>query len=232
MSIEQNIISNILNNPDYFSIVSPHIKQEYFHEPKYQKVLDLTFSFFDKYSKVPSYEALRISSEKLSIDENTYNDVIEVIESAEHTEPEGNVEWLTNETEEFCKQQALFNALSYSVQIKANSEAPLNERNNKMPDVGAIPDLMRDALAIAFDSSVGHDYFGDAEERHANYSKQSKKFSFGPGLESLDALTGGGVESGTLNLILAPVNCFIGEEEIEVYMTDEQYQELINLGLL
>jgi len=232
VEIEQTIITNMLNNQDYFGVVAPHLKQDYFYDAKYQKILDMIYKFYDDYNAVPSYEALKITSDKLTVDEVLYNEVNDVISTAELTEPEQNLTWLTNETEEFCKQQALYNALAESMQIKQNSELSLSERNNKLPDVGIIPDLMKDALAIAFDSSVGHDYFQDAEERHASYNKQTKKISFGPGLESLDELTGGGVEPGTLNLILAPVNCFVGSEEIEVYMTDEQYEELQTLELL
>ena len=225
--IEQTIITNVLNNPDYFGIVAPHLKQEYFHESKYKKTLDMIFRFHDEYSTVPSYEALRITSDKLSVDENTYNEVNEIIDIAENSSPEDNLTWLTNETEDFCKEQALYNALSESLQIKQNSELPLCDQDTRIPAVGVIPDLMKDALAIAFDSSVGHDYFGDAESRHESYNKQSKKYSFGPGLEALDKLTGGGVEAGTLQLIMAPVNCFVGEEEIEVYVSDEIYKKIL-----
>lgn len=230
--IEQTIITNVLNNPDYFGIVAPHLKQSYFQENKYKTILDMIYSFYDEYSAVPSYEALRIKSDKLTVDEGTYDALHEIINVSEQNQPEDNVVWLTNETEEFCKQQALYNALSESLQIKQNSELPLGEQNRKIPDVGIIPDLMKDALSIAFDSSVGHDYFGDAESRHESYNRKSKKFSFGPGLESLDKLTGGGVESGTLNLLLAPVNCFVAGEEIEVFMTEEQYIKLKELNLL
>ena len=46
--------------------------------------------------------------------------------------PEDNVFWLTNENRRFfVKQQALYNALSDSLQIKQNSELPLGEQNRK-----------------------------------------------------------------------------------------------------
>ncbi len=194
--IEQTIITNVLNNPDYFGIVAPHLKQTYFQEPKYKTTLNMIYEFYDKYGTVPSYEALKITCDKLTVNEGLYDDIIQVIDTAAVNAPEENVEWLSDETESFCKQQALYNALSESLQIKQNSELPLNEQNKKILDVGAIPDLMRDALAIAFDDSVGHDYFNDAEARHESYNRQTSKFSFGSGLESLDNLTGGGVESG------------------------------------
>ena len=227
VEIEQTIITNVLKNPDYFGIVAPHLKQEYFQESKYKKTLDMIFNFHDEYGSVPSYEALRITSDKLTVDENTYNEVNDIITTAESSKAEENLTWLTNETEHFCKEQALYNALSDSLTIKQNSELPLGEQDTRIPGVGAIPDMMKDALSIAFDSSVGHDYFGDAESRHESYNKQSKKYSFGPGLESLDKLTGGGVEAGTLQLIMAPVNCFVGEEEIEVYVSDETYKKIL-----
>jgi len=232
IEIEQTIITNTLNNPDYFGIVAPHLKQAYFQESKYKHTLDMIYTFHDEYGSVPSHEALKITCDKLSVDEHTYKNIHEVIDIAENSSPENNITWLVNETESFCKQQALYNALSKSVQIKQNSELPLKEQNRKIPDVGIIPDLMKDALAIAFDSSVGHDYFGDAKSRHESYNKKSKKISFGPGLESLDALTDGGVEPGTLNMIMAPVNCFVAGEEIEVFMSDEQYNELLDKGLI
>lgn len=115
-----------------------------------------------------------------------------------------DLQWLVDNTEKFCQDKALYNAMSRAIEIQSNAELPNDEQNNKIPDVGAIPDLLRDALAICFDTSVGHDYFEDYETRWDNYHRKSSKIPFG--IDIMNRITQGGVERKTLNLIMAGVN--------------------------
>lgn len=62
---------------------------------------------------------------------------------------------------------------------------------------------MTEALAISFDTSIGHDYFKDNEERFLEYRENKKRIRFD--LDYFNKITGGGLISKTLNIIMASV---------------------------
>ena len=64
----------------------------------------------------------------------------------------------------------------------------------------AIPDILTDALAVSLDTSVGHNYIEDAEDRWDYYHKREQKFPFN--IEMLDKITGGGITPKTLTVFL------------------------------
>ena len=65
----------------------------------------------------------------------------------------------------------------------------------------AIPTILSDALAVSFDSHVGHDYLLDYEERYESYHRKEDKIPFD--LEFFDKITKGGIPNKTLNIALA-----------------------------
>ena len=65
----------------------------------------------------------------------------------------------------------------------------------------AIPDLLSEALAVSFDSHVGHDYLVDYNARYDFYHTKEEKTSFG--FEYFDKITKGGIPNKTLNIALA-----------------------------
>jgi archaellum biogenesis ATPase FlaH len=65
----------------------------------------------------------------------------------------------------------------------------------------AIPSILSDALAVSFDTHIGHDYIEDADDRYDFYHKKEKRVPFD--LDFLNDITGGGTPSKTLNIIMA-----------------------------
>ena len=66
---------------------------------------------------------------------------------------------------------------------------------------GEIPDLLKDALAVSFDSHIGHDVIEDYEDRFEFYNKEEEKIPFD--LEYFNKITKGGLPNKTLNICLA-----------------------------
>ena len=65
----------------------------------------------------------------------------------------------------------------------------------------AIPSILSDALAVSFDSHVGHDYLLDYEARYESYHRKEDKIEFD--LEYFNKITKGGLPNKTLNIALA-----------------------------
>ena len=65
----------------------------------------------------------------------------------------------------------------------------------------AIPSILSDALAVSFDTNVGHDYLQDYQERYDFYHQTEEKIPFD--LEFFNKITKGGLPNKTLNIALA-----------------------------
>lgn len=202
MSIERTILTNLLVNEEYFRQVFPFIKKEYFPRGPIRLIYGLIQDHYNKHKVIPSKNALAIAMDRKSVSQVEYDDVISGIEELNGV-PE-DLGWLLSESEKYCQERAMQNALSRAIEIQENFEKPLDERDPKMPEIGAIQDLMKEALSVSFSFDVGHDYWDDIEARWQSYKTKARKLPFS--IKILNTITKGGIERKTLNLIMAGVN--------------------------
>lgn len=198
----ETILENLIFNGTYFTHVWPHLKPDYFDRGPYLTTYNLIKEHVNEYNNIPTKTALGIALDKKSLSPGEYDATKELI-SKMSSKPE-DLDWLVKETESYCKDKAMFNAISRSIEIQENAQKPVGERDKRMPGPGAIQDLMAEALSISFDSSVGHDWFEDYEKRWLLYQSKANKIPFK--IEILNKITKGGVELGTLNILLAGTN--------------------------
>ena len=193
MTIEKTILSNLLLNEEYTRRVLPFIKEDYFKEFTYKFVFSTIKKYIDKYNAVPSTEALIIDFESRDdLSEQVFKDGNELIRDLKRDE-NTDIEWLVDQSEKFCQEQALYNALSESIKVINGNEATMSK--------GAIPDMLTKALAVSFDTNVGHDFVEDWEHRYELYHTKEDKLPFD--LEYFNKITKGGLSRKTLNICLA-----------------------------
>ena len=191
MNIEKTILSNLIHNEEYCRKVVPFLKKEYFADHFENVIADELLQFFTTYNKPASLDilAIQLGKKKLSKDQvsglETYlNDL---------TFKTTNDEWLMKETEGFCKNRAITNAVLDAFDII--------EGKDKVRTEDAIPAMMSEALSVCFDSSVGHDYIEDYQDRYDFYHRIEEKLEFD--LSMFNKITKGGLSKKTLNVILA-----------------------------
>jgi replicative DNA helicase len=190
--IESSIISNLINNEEYARKVIPHLKKEYFMDKKEALVASIITTFFDKYNKSASKEIIAIELENSKgISDKELAEYTDYIAQLEHSE--SNLEWLVNETENFCKSRSVYNAVVQSIKIIEGKD------NNFTQD--ALPSILSEALAVSFDNSIGHDYLIDADARYDFYHKQEERIPFD--LELMNKITKGGLPKKTLSVVMA-----------------------------
>ena len=190
--IERTILSNLLYNEDYLRKVIPFIKADYFEEKKERIIYEEISDFISKYDKRASQEILSIEVKNRSdLNETEYREVQQVIDGC--VEEEINQEWLSDTTEKWCKDRAIYLALMESIGIADGGD----EKKNR----DAIPSILQEALAVCFDNNIGHDYLSDYEQRYDFYHKKEDKIPFD--LEYLNKITKGGLPPKTLNVALA-----------------------------
>ena len=192
MRIETQILSNLVTNEEYVRKVIPFLKTDYFTETDDRIVFEKIFSYVAKYNNSPSKSALLIAlQDDRKISEDLYVQCETLINSLNETAPDQN--WLVDETEKFCKDKAVYNAIMDSIQIIDGSDTTRSK--------DALPSLLSDALAVGFDNNVGHDYIENAPERFDFYNRVEEKIPFD--LEFFNKITEGGLPNKTLNIALA-----------------------------
>lgn len=195
MRQEEIILSALTKDIDYAKKVLPHLKHDFFSDRKEQVTYKLIDEFFTKYQKLPTRDILLLSIESVKdIPESEFPDTKTVIKEAFDSKYEYDQQWLLDETEKFCKNKAVYNAIMRAVLI-------INGEDKKTGE-GAIPSLLQDALSITFDKKLGHDYFEDAAARYEFYHSVESKIPFT--IDLLNKVTNGGVNRKSLNLFISP----------------------------
>ena len=225
--IENTIIKNLIQNDTYTRKVIPFIKSEYFTESSERLVFEEISNYFDKYTKSPTVEALLINLDNVT----SKGDAIvksskQLVENIKTDDTP--LDWLIDETEKWCKDRAIYIAVMDSIEV-------LDEKSKR--STGEIPDLLKDALSVSFDTHIGHDQLEDADERFEFYNTEEEKMPFD--LEYFNKITKGGLPNKTLNICLAGTgvgkslfmchmasNCLLMGKNV-LYITMEMSEERI-----
>lgn len=187
---ENLILRSLIKNEEYCRAVLPYIKEDYFTEFGERLLFKQISNFISTYNALPTVDALGIILSGTSLKDEETNKLIDMLEVEEET---SNKEWLIKVTEDFCKEKAIHNAVLESIHI-------ISDKKSKK-DKGSIPDLLKEALAVSFDPTVGHDFIEDYEARYDFYHKKEERVPFD--IEQLNVITKGGLPKKTLNVILA-----------------------------
>ena len=190
--VEILILRNLLYNEEYLRKVVPFIKAEYFEDPQQKIVFEEVLNFVSEYNQPATKEVLCIEVEKRQdINDTTFQEITKLISYLEDVPTD--FDWLVDTTEKWCRDRAIYLALMESI--------ALADGKDKEKDRDAIPSILSDALAVSFDTHIGHDYLLDYEQRYESYHKKEDKIEFD--LEYFNKITKGGLPNKTLNIALA-----------------------------
>ena len=171
------------------------MKAEYFNDRTEKAIYNEITSFTDSYNSPPTIEAIGLAvKERRDITDDEVQkceSYLKEIESA--SKEQSQVQWLVDKTEKFCQEKAIYNAVLASISVL--------DGKDKTHDKGQIPKILSDALAISFDTSVGHDYLENSDERYEFYHRKEERIPFD--LEFFNKITKGGLPNKTLNIALA-----------------------------
>ena len=193
--LEQTILKNLIYNEAFTRKVIPFIRADYFSDDTERVVFKEVFDFTNKYKNLPSHEALVINlTESKTLTEPQVQSAVRLLSEIKETKDDKvELAWLTEQTEKFCQDRAIYNAIMESVGILDDKKTTRSK--------GEIPKLLSDALGVSFDSNVGHDYINDYDSRFDFYHKVESRIKFD--LDIFNKITKGGLPVKTLNIALA-----------------------------
>jgi len=188
--IQTHTLNHLLNNEDYCRRVIPFLKKEYFDQ-SHKVVFDLMVKFVGAHNKLPTGKVLELELQKLTLPVEDLNSAAALINELK-TKSDIDTEYLIDETEKWCKEKAVYNAIMESIQI-------IDGKTEKSD--GAIPEILSEALGTSFDQAIGHDYIDNSEERFEFYNHKESRIPFD--LDYMNKITKGGLPNKTLNIALA-----------------------------
>jgi replicative DNA helicase len=193
--LEHSILKNLIYNETFCRKVLPFVKAEYFADDTERVIFREVNNFVNTYKNLPTHEALVINfTESDRLTEPQVRNSIALLNDIHQNKDEPTEEqWLIEQTEKFCQDKAIYNAIMESVSI-------MDDKTSKKSK-GEIPQLLSDALGVSFDANVGHDYINDADSRYDFYHRVESRIRFD--LDIFNKITKGGMPTKTLNICLA-----------------------------
>ena len=190
--IEKVILRNLVYNEEYLRKVIPFIEPDYFNDRNERVVFEHITKYAAEYNSLITKEVLLIEIEdRRDITQEEVKNINGTINELEDIECD--LEWLSDTTEKWCRDRAIYLALMESIKIADGQD----DKQNR----DAIPTILSDALSVSFNRNVGHDYLEDYEERYELYNRKESRIQFD--LEYFNKITKGGIPNKTLNIALA-----------------------------
>ena len=190
--IEKVILRNLVYNEEYLRKVLPFIEPDYFNDRSERVVFEHITKYAAEYNSLITKEVLQIEIEdRRDITQDEAKNIYGTINELEDIECD--FEWLSDTTEKWCRDRAIYLALMESIKIADGQD----DKKNR----DAIPTILSDALSVSFNRNVGHDYLEDYEERYELYNRKESRIQFD--LEYFNKITKGGLPNKTLNIALA-----------------------------
>jgi len=218
-AMEKIILKALLSNNEFSRKTTPHMKKEYFESQLSKFLFEAFSSYFSKYNNIPTRDYIQLSVEKNDmLNEEQFAESKQIINEvyAEKIDKYDD-KWLTEETEKWCQERGLFNAIIESINIMDGTD--------KKTSSHAIPDKIKDALAISFDTRIGHDYLEDVEQRYEFYHDVTQKFPFD--LSLFNKITKGGISRKTMNCILSQTGG--GKSQLMCHFASSYIQSGLNV---
>ena len=192
--MEHIILEQLIENKQFSRKVIPYIDPEYFDEYSDRLIFKAIRAFMNQYNKLPTYNVLKLAvSKKSDLSEDQFEETMNrIVEIEDQKKEDHDHKWLMTETELWCQNQALENAIVTSSEIFQDEK-----QSNHL-----VKDLITKALSVNFDTHMGIDFFHEKSiaERWKKYNEITTKFA--TRLYKLNLVTGGGFEPKTFSCVM------------------------------
>ena len=180
------LLSALLNDKGFFEQIYEIMQPQYFSSQPHQYLTEKILNYFNEYNCVPSMENVDIIVNQIgepTLKTECYETLIRVRQSQVT-----DLEYVKDNTVEFCKQQSMKTAILESVELL---------EQNKYTDIQA---LIEKALNSGEKHDLGHEFFDDFEKRTAITNRDPVT----TGWAKMDDLMDGGHGNGELGVVIAP----------------------------
>jgi len=186
--IFQGLMSDQRWATQMFEVMASH----YFDVKYLSYLCEKYFSYYEKYRCFPTM-GLLVSIVKDDLSEECdlilRDQIVEYLHRIKSNPSAGDIEYVKDKSLDFCRRQAFRGALEKAVDLISTD------------NFDSVVGLMKEAVAVGIPSSVGHDFFKDAEARFVKINRMACP----TGIKRLDAkdILQGGLSRGEIGVITA-----------------------------
>lgn len=193
MEFEKTILFNLSTNSNYTQLVSGHLDKKFFDNFYNKELFEYINNYIEKYKDLPTKSVLQHEISKSSkYTEKQFEEIISQLDSVFEAKENSNVEWLVDETEKYCQLVSAENGIIECMELIKR------DVKNKQDILG----IMKEALNVEFNANIGIDFF-DPESIAKRFKSYNDVGSYYPtGLDTFDAVLGGGLKAKTITLFL------------------------------
>jgi len=200
----------LIADKEFAASVLDILQPEFFSNDHYRTLITLLIAHFEKYHTMPSFENLGVTVSSEISDEVELEYLQDVLKKITVETDTTDKDFIEDKTIEFCKQQAMVNAIQDCV--------PLIKRE----DYESIFGIIQNAMNAGSARDDGHDYFDQALLR-----RMGERFPISTGLDLLDKYLSGGLGAGEVGIILAGTG--VGKSMMLVFLAAEALLQGLNV---
>lgn len=191
-SFQEKIFQGLLTDHTWAAQISEVMQSDYFDLRYLAYLTDKYFKYHTKYKSFPTLQLLiSIIKDELKEQNNAVlkEQVIEYLSRMRSSPDVGDIAYVKEKSLDFCRKQAMKEALEKSVVLIANDRYE------------EVVDTMKKAVSVGITASVGHDFFEDVEARFV----KTNRMVCPTGINELDekSVLNGGLGRGELGVIVA-----------------------------
>lgn len=190
-SYQERVVQALFQDPRYADQMSDVLEPKYFSLDYLEVMSRMLFDYQKEYKEFPSLGLIEImvsNDESLSKNDVLVTQVRDFVKRAAENPLNGDMQWIQDNSLEFCKRAACVHALTKA----------LEKIEDK--DYESITKIMKDALNRGASRDAGHDYSDGLGSR----SKKNRRDPISTGWKPVDKVLNGGWERGTLSTFIAP----------------------------
>ena len=186
-SFQSKILALLLNNTEFIQTISDILTPPMFDSDANKWLVNTIIQYYYKYKKQPTLEVLKVMIGELDNEVLKVSVVDKLREVWKHNEAT-DLEFVQEQTLDFCKNQALKNAIIESVDLLENK------------DYDSIKKIIDTAMNAGASRDLGQDYIESLEVRLTKSSRDTIETPWDVVNEIMD----GGLGKGELGVIVAP----------------------------
>jgi len=202
---QEKIFQSLITDAKWAAQMIEVMTPDYFDVKYLQFLSDRFFGFYAKYKNFPTLQLLvTIIRDDLREGNDIIlrDQIIEYLHRMKASPNIGDLEFVKEKSLDFCKKQALKQALEESVKAIAAEK------------YDQVVYLMKDALSKGQPATLGHDFFEDYEARFAEINRITCPTGLGP-IDSKEILNGG-LGRGEIGVVVAPTG--VGKSHFLVHV--------------
>lgn len=207
-SFQEKIFQGLLTDRSWATQMTEIMTPSYFDLKYLQYLSKSYFGYHQKYKDFPTLNLLvTIIRDDLKEGKDTIlrDQIVEFLQRIRVNPDMGDLQFVKDKSLDFCKKQAMKEALEKAVELIATD------------NIDSVVDLMKHALAAGTPAAIGHDFFEDTEARFVRTRRQTCPTGL-PQIDAQDVLNGG-LGRGELGVVVAPTGvgkCTTGDTYITI----------------